>query len=468
MCSWLILKAFLRLRVLEALIHHGFRNVWIPRGKKGCWNDFGMMGKLRGKYGVKGGIGELMNKYLKKIVFMIRPVKRMYKDLENLRSQIGSLNAQLGRNAYVINLLDKLHEDAVESAWDKNNERKRWICQLPFTRVQIEAGGNVYTCCPDYLKQGNNSYCIGNIFANSFEEIWNSDKAKKLRYSVSQGNFEYCTVKCPMRMNPILYPDIMLPRENTSYRYDRWQDCSQEKSPTNIMTCIDSSCNLYCLTCRNHIHTKSDSENEQINHILENFVRPALRDSKQLTLDGSGDFLVSKPYLQFLQNISKSEYPSLQLSFFTNGQLFTPGNWEKFSNLRGMEISIGVSIDAASKDVYEKIRRGGKWETLCKNMEYISSLKISGLINKIIMRFVVQKGNFHQLEDFVSLGKKWYADTICFQRLINHGLLTPAIYAEEDVFSPENPLRAGTIRIITKLMRETEVKVLEEGCLNSV
>ena len=425
-----------------------------------------MMRKRRGKCGVKGGIGELMNKYLKKIALMIRPVKRMYKDLENLRREIESLHAQLGRNAYVINLLDRLHEDAVESAWDKNNERKRWICEWPFTRAQIDANGDVYTCCPDYLKRGNNSYCIGNIFADSFERIWNSDKAKKLRFSVSQGNFEYCTVKCPALNNPSLYQSRMLSRRETGYSYDRWQDCSLEKSPIDIMTCIDATCNLYCITCRNHIHINSESQNENINHILENFVHPALRDCTHFTLDGGGEFLASKPYEKFLQKISKTENPFLRLSFFTNGQLFTPKNWKKFSNLRGMEIFIGVSIDAATKDVYEKIRRGGKWETLYENMEYISSLKVSGEIKNITMRFVVQKGNFHQLEDFVALGKKWRADTICFQRLLNYGL-APAIYAEEDVFSPENPLRTEAIQVMTRLTCETVgIRVVEEGCLN--
>jgi MoaA/NifB/PqqE/SkfB family radical SAM enzyme len=212
---------------------------------------------------------------------------------------------------------------------------------------------------------------------------------------------------------------------------------------------------------------KSDFENEKVNIILQDFIRPALKNCKSIVLDGCGEFLASKSWERFLKTISKAEFPSLELIFFTNGQLFTPERWEKFSNLKGMPISVGLSIDAASKDVYEELRRGGKWETLCRNMEYISSLKASGDVVNVTMRFVVQKKNIHQLEDFVLLGKKWNVDTIRFQRLGNYGTFSESEYFDSNVFSQDNPLRAEAVRIMTKLTRDKYegIKIYEEGCL---
>jgi len=231
------------------------------------------------------------------------------------------------------------------------------------------------------------------------------------------------------------------------------------------MTCIDSTCNLHCLTCRNQVIVKTDSEKEKITLALKNIVYPALRNCKFLALDGSGEFLASKPYERFLQTITRQEFPSLHLAFRTNGQSFTPERWEKFSNLKGMEITASVSIDAASKDVYEKLRRGANWETLCDNMEYIASLKIKGEIYYIVLNFVVQKGNFHQMEDFVSLARKWHANMICFMRLINYGI-SPQAYVEQDIFSPENPLRNEAVEIMMKIIHETtDIRIQEEGCL---
>jgi len=388
-------------------------------------------------------------------------------EIDNLRNLNNALNIQLGRYSFLIDKLDNLHNDVVESTWGGNQERKNYICNWPFSRVQIEQNGDVLTCCTTYLKQGKSDYSIGNIFTNSFEEIWNSDKAKKLRYAVSCGNFEYCTKKCPALNNPSLYPAIMLSRKDTDYHYDRWEDCFLNTTPVKIHLAIDSTCNLSCPSCRNNLGIRSDSEKEKTNYILNNFVRPALKDCESITMDGCGEFLASKQYEQFLYTITKSEFPKLKLIFFTNAQLLTPDRWKKFSNLWGMNIQIGVSIDAASKEVYEKLRRGGKWEILCSNMEYISSLKTAGHIREITLRFVVQKENAHQLEGFVELGKKWNADSIRFQRLGNYGTFSEEAFAEQDIFSPENSLlRDEVIQTITKLIHETiDLKVFDEGNL---
>ena len=45
--------------------------------------------------------------------------------------------------------------------------QNKCICQRPFSEIEIHTDGNVYTCCPDYLKK----YPIGNIFSvKSFDE----------------------------------------------------------------------------------------------------------------------------------------------------------------------------------------------------------------------------------------------------------------------------------------------------------
>ena len=47
---------------------------------------------------------------------------------------------------------------------------------LPFF-AEIASDGNVYTCGP-YL--GNDKFCYGNIYKNSFKEIWEGEKRKKI------------------------------------------------------------------------------------------------------------------------------------------------------------------------------------------------------------------------------------------------------------------------------------------------
>ena len=40
-----------------------------------------------------------------------------------------------------------------------------------------------------------------------------------------------------------------------------------------------------------------------------------------------------------------------------------------------------MSIDAATKETYDKIRVGGDWDLLMKNIEMLSRLRVEGKIN---------------------------------------------------------------------------------------
>jgi len=196
--------------------------------------------------------------------------------------------------------------------------------------------------------------------------------------------------------------------------------------------------------------------------MLENFVRPALKDCTTLSCLGSGEFFASKPIFDFFRSLDKKELPFLKVNIMTNGTLFTPERFDKLSNLNGMVNRIHVSIDAANKLTYEKLRRGGKWETLCENMEYISSLRVSNEIKNFTMSFVVQKENFRQMRDYVTLAKQWHADEVTFRRLkFNSGAYSTETYMENDVFSRENQHYDEAVKILTELKRESEIRITD-------
>jgi len=127
--------------------------------------------------------------------------------------------------------------------------------------------------------------------------------------------------------------------------------------------------------------------------------------------------------------------------------------------------TVSISIDAAAKGTYEKIRRGAHWEVLCDNMRYISSLKSSGEINKIQLNFVVQKENYNEMRDFVILGKEWKADKIIFTPLRNWGTYSNESFSVHDVLSVESPYFKEIEKILTELKCE-EGNLISEGILN--
>ncbi|MCK5110901.1 MAG: radical SAM protein [Arcobacteraceae bacterium] len=66
----------------------------------------------------------------------------------------------------------------------------------PFFWGYIAADGKVFGCSA-YL--GNDNFCYGNIYDNSFEEIWESEKRKEsYKYIMDKLNIDDCRVNCRM------------------------------------------------------------------------------------------------------------------------------------------------------------------------------------------------------------------------------------------------------------------------------
>lgn len=360
--------------------------------------------------------------------------------------------------------LSQLHDEVVVAKWGNDKSMREWTCTLPFTRMEIMPRGEVYTCCSAYVK--HNHY-IGNAYQDTFEAIWNSDKAKVLRYTVTEGDFEYCNKTCKWlhkdNIGAVGYRNPIIRRIDSPWHFSYWQDCSIASAPTEITLSCDDTCNLYCASCRSSVRGNSAEENQKLFDMLMRFVRPILKSCTFMTASTSGEFFASKPLQDFYKTLSKAEFPQLELSIVTNGQLLTVNKWAELQNLDGMIQRICVSVDAAEKKTYEILRRGGSWERLCSNMGFVKSLKQKGAIRYIVLHFVVQKCNYTQMPRFVELAQEWGADAIEFQKLGNWGTFSEDIYRENNVCDPENALFSETMEYfdIAKKQSEPNVSIVE-------
>ena len=145
---------------------------------------------------------------LKEAALLIPPIKRLHQHNEELRRQneflaqhnellsleidaiksqyeqatsdSNSLQAQYehmkstyemqhGADTYRFEHLNEMFEDNVEHSWSQEESRKKFTCLQPFTRIDINMGGNVCTCCTTHLK--HDYIVIGNAYNNSFDEM---------------------------------------------------------------------------------------------------------------------------------------------------------------------------------------------------------------------------------------------------------------------------------------------------------
>ena len=89
-----------------------------------------------------------------------------------------------------------------------------------------------------------------------------------------------------------------------------------------------------------------------------------------------------------------------------------------------------VSIDTATKNTYESIRRGGNFDVLRKNMEFASQLRKEGKIQYFRINFVVQKKNYLEMERFIEWGIQLGVDNVFFTKILNWGTYSKEEFAD--------------------------------------
>jgi MoaA/NifB/PqqE/SkfB family radical SAM enzyme len=129
----------------------------------------------------------------------------------------------------------------------------------------------------------------------------------------------------------------------------------------------------------------------------------------EIKLQGMGEPLMGKSFFEMIQ-YARSRHIWVRTT--TNASLLHfKDNYKHLIDSDVCEIQI--SMDGASTDVYEKIRRGGKLEIFKRNVKMLNDYARS--VNKLRTKMwvVVQRDNYHQLRDFPVI-----AGELGFNRLV--------------------------------------------------
>lgn len=250
-------------------------------------------------------------------------------------------------------------------------------CNRPYKTVEIDMFTNCNVCiCTGWLPRP-----VGKItdFAR-LEDIWDNPRAHEIQNDVKDKKFTWCAVDhCGVKHRSINEPHYQ------------------------VIFAIDDSCNLQCPSCRREkrLYDSGPLYEEKLaafTHAIEllNNFEPRVH----ILLSCSGDplaSLISRPLLHSYLGKDTQTF-----TLFTNGllikkQLPKTALFDRITEYR-------ISIDAGAKEVYEKVRLGGSWETLIENFEFLYDNNLSHLVN---LMFVVQKNNFRDIPNFVNLINKY-------------------------------------------------------------
>ncbi len=212
---------------------------------------------------------------------------------------------------------------------------------------------------------------------------------------------------------------------------------------------FDQTCNLSCPSCRTHrIVEKTSASIEKARAVEEKLV-DLLPTVKVLHINPAGELFGSKPSRKLLEMIDNERCPQLILDIISNGTLFTEEEWNKFPGIHGKVRSVRISIDAASKPTFEKLRRLGRYEPFVENMRFLSRLRATGTIPQLKFSFTYQLDNFREMPEFVEFCASMNADFAIFERLQNIAF-TANDYRAKAVHHPEHPQHIEFLGIISK------------------
>ena len=294
-------------------------------------------------------------------------------------------------------------------------------CPRPFDTVLIDKRGSCYACeCTAWLPQS-----IGNLQVRPLGDIAQSDMAQLLRSTILDGTYRYCnSAQC----------SYLLERDKDVDH--AWTTDTPATLIRHLRLAIDDSCNLRCPSCRKSMTFHKEGAAHDLGIRLADRINQWLTEQThgiQVHMGSDGDPFASHVYRHFMEHTPKRD--NIRYSILTNGLMFKEFHTRVPEIIDNLD-ELGVSIDGASRDTYERLRLGGRWDKVMENLECISELR-RRLGFRFTLHMVVQRGNYHEMMDMVEMGKALGADEVYLNRITDWNTLDD--FAQHDVANPTHP-----------------------------
>jgi len=181
------------------------------------------------------------------------------------------------------------------------------------------------------------------------------------------------------------------------------------KKPLSLQIEPTTRCNLNCEMCE-HSYSKNkspiDLSLERFNRIKGGYI--------VLNLTGVGESLMNKNFLGMIKRLKRR---TLYLTFADN---FTLLNKDIIKKLIQLKVnSVFISLDGATKKIFELIRRGANFDRVISNIKEFVKIKEEMKVSKpkLIIRFVPSLKNIKELPEIVKLAYKLKIKEIHFPKL---------------------------------------------------
>ncbi|GAK55308.1 radical SAM domain protein [Candidatus Vecturithrix granuli] len=224
--------------------------------------------------------------------------------------------------------------------------------------------------------------------------------------------------------------------------------------PTHLLIETTTRCNLRCKQCAHVIH-KYDFADMQLETFYK--LRPLFPTAEQVALYGHGETFL---YPHFFEMLAELKQHDIFVYVTTNGTLITEDVARRLVELQLDRLAF--SLDAATPELFNEIRRGADFEKVLSNIRTLNALKKQARRDDkpiLSIMYCAMKSNIQELPKLVRL-----ADELN----MTHGVAVMNIYeyglsGESLVEHPE--LAEGPINEANRLAQQLAVPLggLENG-----
>lgn len=190
------------------------------------------------------------------------------------------------------------------------------------------------------------------------------------------------------------------------------------KSKPRVLYCVVTSlCNIKCIMCQ-IIKKKWELPERAVDEIIE--LMPYLEIVKWQ----GGEVFLYKRFEELMDHAGRN---NVCQEIVTNGLLL---NENIITKLVKYNVDLYISAEGITKEIYESVRVGGKFETLINNLNILKRIRseFSGNFTNLGLNVLVMKKNIEQIEFFPEFAREYGFTKLCVNAF------GPDFISDENIF----------------------------------
>ncbi|MBB5730361.1 radical SAM protein [Sphingomonas prati] len=257
-------------------------------------------------------------------------------------------------------------------------------CFAPWTNLSVNYKGGAHVCpCLSLLKQPN--LYLGDTNDSTILEIWNAPAVLRYREAFTKADY---SATCREDVCPYLLGSQLPERPPTNVvRSIIGEGQLLDYSPEILTHDIDLGCNLECVMCRNKKVTINKLNVKNSTKQIDTLAKAG--GLRKIITSGAGEALLFTDFVALLATRTLSDR-DIEVHINSNLTTFNDKIWDI---IKHNKLSFIASVDGATKETYEKIRKGARWNDVYRGLELIAEKYNGGELKKLIVSFVIMGAN---------------------------------------------------------------------------